>query len=91
MKVKISLLNVLRELLGEEFEFKIEGEITLKEFIEKLCEKDERIREYFFINGEFRGDILILKNGTSINFLNGMETKLRDEDELIILPASAGG
>ncbi len=91
MKVKISLLNVLRDLLGEEFEFKIDGEITLKEFIEELCKKDERIREYFFINGEFRGDLLILKNGTSINFLEGMDTKLKDSDELMILPASAGG
>jgi len=41
--------------------------------------------------GELRRFISIYVNGEDIRFLHGKETKLKDGDEILIVPAIAGG
>ncbi len=42
-------------------------------------------------NQEIKGFIKILVNGKEIQFLNGLNTKLRNGDKVAIAPAIAGG
>jgi molybdopterin synthase sulfur carrier subunit len=48
---------------------------------DRLCEKDGKVRR--FVN--------IYVNDEDIRFLQSLETPVRDEDELSIIPAIAGG
>lgn len=48
---------------------------------ERLCDEQGRIRR--FVN--------IYVNGDDIRFLNGLETPVKDGDEVSIVPAIAGG
>ena len=49
-------------------------------------------RDLFFeSNQKLKQDIFILKNGKAIKFLDGLETKLEDNDEISVLPPIAGG
>jgi len=44
-----------------------------------------------FEDGELREYLTILRNGTDITHLDGLETTLEDGDELSIFPPVAGG
>lgn len=59
----------------------LETEKQFPGLLERICDSEFQVR--LFIN--------IYVNGESIQFLNGMETKLRDGDEVSIVPAIAGG
>jgi len=48
---------------------------------ERLCDED----------GELRRFINVFVNGEDARFLEGLETAVRDGDELSIIPAMAGG
>lgn len=48
---------------------------------ERLCDEQGRVRR--FVN--------IYVNGDDIRFLNGIETSVKDGDEISIVPAIAGG
>lgn len=42
-------------------------------------------------NGEFNKFILVYLNGEDIRFLDGINTTVKDGDEISIIPAMAGG
>ena len=42
-------------------------------------------------NGEILTHVRIMVNGQAINFLEGMETPLKDGDEVLVLPPVSGG
>ena len=94
MTVKVSFLSVLaRAAGGKEFTENIENGATLEsvlaairsrsneEFGNVIYDPDSKLNEY----------ILILVNGTDFRSLEGLATALVDGDEIVILPAIAGG
>ena len=48
-------------------------------------------RELYDEEGKLRKIYRILVNGKSIHILNGFQTKLEEEDMVVIMPAVAGG
>lgn len=67
---------------------------TLKELGEVLSERyGEKFRnEYFDATGTAVGErTIILVNGRRVEFLNGINTELKDEDTVQIFPVVAGG
>jgi len=47
---------------------------------------------YFSADGnDFGDEVIILVNGRRAEFLNGMETELKDTDTVLIYPVVAGG
>ena len=67
---------------------------TLKELGEVLSDRyGEKFRnEYFDATGTAIGErTIILVNGRRVEFLNGINTELKDEDTVQIFPVVAGG
>lgn len=59
----------------------------LKELCQDLAIRNALLDE----KHEIKSDITILKNGREIKFLDGMETILKDGDEIAIFPLVSGG
>lgn len=90
--VRIKIHNPLRELLGEEVGIKLGEEgSTLREVLEELCHSHVEARKWLFTGDEISGDLIVLINDTGMNFLGYGEARVKDEDEILILPAIAGG
>lgn len=91
MAIKVRIPAPLQKITQNKSEVEIEASsITellegldgrYKGFKERICEKDGEIRR--FIN--------IYVNNEDIRFLQGENTKLKDGDEVSIIPAIAGG
>lgn len=91
MAVKVRIPTPLRKLTNGSDEVTAEGS-NVAEIIEDLERNypglKERICEE---SGKLRRFVNIYLNDEDIRFKNNMETQLRENDELSIIPAIAGG
>jgi len=89
--VTVKLFANLRELAGTR-ELKVEAS-TIEEVLKKLIEKfGESFRKELFVEGnKIRDEYLLLLNGKNFEFLDGLKTKLKDNDVIAILPPVGGG
>jgi len=89
--VKVKIPGPLRKLAGGKDEIHVEAK-NLKEVIDKLGEINPEIKARLIDeNGEIRRFINIYVNNEDIRFLKGIETELKEGDEISIIPAIAGG
>jgi molybdopterin converting factor small subunit len=94
MAIIVKFIGSLRNFFEEGNEtFDYETDITIKELINLIINTKPNIRELLISpqNDEFRLNSLILVNGVEISVLNGLETKLFDEDEITLIPVIHGG
>jgi len=71
----------------------LENAVSLREVVNKLIEEQPKLRRAL-IDPELddpRTNVLMLVNGKEIGVLNGLETKLKDGDELVLIPVVHGG
>lgn len=71
----------------------LENAVSLREVVNKLIEEQPKLRRAL-IDPELddpRTNVLMLVNGKEIGVLNGLETKLKDGDELVLVPVVHGG
>lgn len=90
-KVKITFYGALVHVTGEK-EVEVKGS-TVKEALDRLTQKygdgfEERI---FDTLGNPRRFINIYVNGKDIRFLNRLDTRLKRQDKVLIIPAVGGG
>jgi molybdopterin synthase sulfur carrier subunit len=91
MAIKIRIPTPLRRLCEGKEIVEVEGK-NLREALENLEKKYPGFRERLFdTNGELRRFVNIFVNEEDIRFLNGLNTPLKDGDEVSIIPAIAGG
>jgi molybdopterin synthase sulfur carrier subunit len=67
--------------------------VSLREVIKKIVEEQPKLKRAL-IDPELddpRTNSIILVNGKEINVLDGLDTKLKDGDELILIPVVHGG
>lgn len=67
---------------------------TLRALGEELCDKfGARFRDEFFApGGTALGErVIVMVNGRRVEFLEGLDTALRDTDTILIFPVVAGG
>ncbi len=89
--VKVKIPQVLQKLTDNKNEVEVDGK-NIKEIIEYLEEKYKGIKERICDeNGKIRRFINIYVNGEDIRFINGEMTEVKDGDEVLIIPAIAGG
>jgi molybdopterin synthase sulfur carrier subunit len=89
--VKVKIPGPLRKLVGGKDEIEVEAK-TIKEVIEKLGEINPEIKARILDeNGEVRRFINIYLNNEDIRFLKGINTDIKNGDEISIIPAIAGG
>ncbi len=91
MAVKLRIPTPLRRLSGGASELSVEG-ATVTEVLETL-ERDhpgfhDRIYDE---SGEIRRFVNIYVGGEDIRFLKGVETPVKEGEEISIVPAVAGG
>lgn len=91
MAVKVKIPNVLKNFTNGQLEVIIEAE-DISELIDKMEQEYKGIKERICDEeGNIRRFINIFVNGEDIRFLDVENTKLKDGDEVSIIPAIAGG
>ncbi|MBS7616607.1 MoaD/ThiS family protein [Candidatus Bathyarchaeota archaeon] len=94
MNLTVRFVGSLRGISGKsKITLKLDKETVLTQVIKKLT-KDFPMLEKALIDfeqGELRPNTLILVNGKEISVLKGLETMLRDGDEVVFVPVSHGG
>ena len=95
MKVSVRLFTTLRELAGkgkETLEFSAEV-VAVKMVLEELAKQHgQAFREYLFNEkGKVREHLQLLVNGRSVDFLEELETRLKEGDQVAIVPPVGGG
>jgi sulfur-carrier protein len=95
IKVKIHTILTLKKVLGQrEFEISIKEESTVRDLLSWMIQQwGDDLSPHLFSPGgdQLLPHIRLLVNGQDIQFLNGVGTILRDNDELTILPMLTGG
>ena len=92
MRVKVKFLAHFRELFGGEVT-EVEGaKITdIRNLLELLCNSPERREAIFDRTGALSPEVLVMSNGRQIQFLNGVQTALGNEDVVVLAPRVYGG
>jgi molybdopterin synthase sulfur carrier subunit len=91
MAVKLRIPTPLRRLAGGASELSVEGS-TVKEALEALERDYPGFRERLYDeSGEIRRFVNIYVAGEDIRFLKGVDTPLKEGEEVSIVPAVAGG
>ncbi len=96
MKIKVKPFLTLRKAMGDQALLEIEAEgITIKGILEELCNRfGQTVKDMIFDRDNRIGskDIRILVNGRNYNHLpRGLDTELKEGDEICIFPLIAGG
>jgi molybdopterin synthase sulfur carrier subunit len=91
MKIKIKAFATLRNLLGKEHIVELGEDSRVKDLLDRLCAENKGIYSLLFDSDGLKDEINILVNGKNISALNGIQTKLENEDEIALFPAAIGG
>lgn len=97
MKVTVKFIGPFKNLTGVEkicINLNSERGQTISNLIQTLIEmygKKFADRTLEHQGGKLRPGVLILKNDVEIGVLNGLETSIKDGDEVTFIPVSHGG
>jgi len=94
MEVTVRFVGVFRSISGKkELTIKFRERDTVKTVIMKIIEELPGLKRALIDPGleDPRPNTLILVNGREISVLNGLETVLKDGDELVFVPVLHGG
>ena len=94
--MRVRLVGVLRNLAGRDsLEIEIQEDRTVAQVVEKLIDLVGRTEfEAAVIDRDLNdptSNTLIIVNEKEINALNGLKTRLKDTDEIVLIPISHGG
>jgi len=93
-KVTARFFTTLREITGKKEELVEFSKIaTINSLLKQLSRKyGKDFDDYMFDElGDVRGHLQILVNGKSITAMGGLKTKLKEGDQVAILPPVGGG
>lgn len=94
LKINIKVFANLGEILGfNSLEINVPSE-TVGKLIGFISNKYDQKFEKLLIDsetGELRKSYIVLVNGRNINFLNGLKTVLKNDDEIAVFPPTGGG
>lgn len=94
MNLTIRLVGSLRSAVGRsKITLKLNGEKRLHEIINIIVKEFHETKRVLVDPelGDPRPNTLIIINGKEISVLNGLETVVKDGDEVILVPVSHGG
>ena len=90
MAVEVRIPTILRTYTGGEKAVSADGS-TLAEIVETLEANHPGIKERLVENGDLRRFVNVYVNDEDVRFTGGLETKVDDGDQVVVLPAVAGG
>ncbi|NJE10434.1 ubiquitin-like small modifier protein 1 [Thermococcus sp. MAR1] len=93
--MRIKFYATFREMVGRK-EVEVHGVKTVRELIEYLSkhyspEIKKQLLETERVNEDKPVDGMILVNGHNVLHLNGLDTELKEDDEVHIFPPAGGG
>ena len=92
--MRVRLLGIFRKACGQEYiSVRMNGPASVIQIIHKIAESSPELRRVL-IDPELRDprpNALILVNGREISALEGLETLIRDRDEVVLIPVTHGG
>ncbi|MEM2936963.1 MAG: MoaD/ThiS family protein [Candidatus Bathyarchaeia archaeon] len=94
MVVTVKFLGSLRNISGKsKITLKFETPVPLREAVKKIIEELPALRRALIDQelGDPRPNSLIIVNGREISILDGLETMLKDGDEVVFVPVLHGG
>jgi len=95
MNITVKFFASLREITGKKDEvFSLNDGLLVEDFIKILIDKYGPEFKYYIYDEEkksLKQDIQFLINGRNVFTLNGLKTKLKDGDQIAILPPVGGG
>ena len=96
LRVRVKLYGVLKTAARiENLEFDLDMSATVRQLVRKLVDTVARTEfEAHLIDADLkdpRPNALIMVSGTEVGALNGLDTVLRDGDEIVFLPVAHGG
>jgi molybdopterin synthase sulfur carrier subunit len=89
--VRVLTFSNVKHIIGKKL-FSMEAN-NIENLLEQLINKygTPLKQELYDEEGKFRKIYRVLVNGRNIHILNGFQTKLKEEDMVVIMPAIAGG
>lgn len=94
MVVSVKFIGSFRGISGKDgLRLKFGRSVSLRTLVKKTVEKLPMLKSSLIDpeSGEPRRTILVLVNGKEISVLNGLETRVKDEDEVVFVPVVHGG
>ena len=94
MTLTVKFIGALRHISNKtHLTLDFQEGMSLKELLKKLCQEMPQLEKTFTDQtlDDSRSNALILVNGREISVLNGLETKLKDGDEIVFVPVVHGG
>jgi len=92
MKVKVRLFGDVSESVGSKHTVELPENTSVLSLTNRLQRDSGHTRGGHL--GDFKvggADLAIIVNGKNIELLEGVETKLRDDDDVVIMPFVVGG
>ena len=92
MKLKIKFLKPFSDAVDKsELEFNFNG-ITLKELLQRLVDRYPKLKtEFYTLNDDLSDHVCIIINDKPTSALNGLETELKNGDEILFFIPISGG
>jgi len=94
IKVKVKFFTTLREIVDKkEEQIELSRSVTVEALLRQLSKKyGKDFEDYIYDElGNIRGHLQFLINGKSTTALQGLKTKLKENDQVAILPPVGGG
>lgn len=94
MIVSVKFVGSFRGISGKDnLTLKFGRAVSLTALVKKTVEQLPKLKSSLIDpeSGEPRRSMLVLVNGKEISVLNGLETRVNDEDEVVFVPVVHGG
>jgi sulfur-carrier protein len=90
MPVEVRIPTILRTYTGGEKAVDASGE-SLSALIDDLEANHPGLKDRLIENGDLRRFVNVYVNDEDVRFLGGLEAPVSDGDQVVVLPAVAGG
>lgn len=94
MTIKVKFIGPLRHVSGaSELALDLQHQVSIRELMWEITKELPVLTESLIDqqHKDNRPNVLIIVNGKEIGVLNGLETNLQDEDEVVLVPVVHGG
>ena len=93
--VEVKFLGIFQRLSGKKrFKLKLEEPATVRKLVMNLTETFSSEFKQVLVDsqlGDPRPNALILVGGKEVSVLQGLETEVRDSEEIVLVPVVHGG
>ena len=90
MAIEVRIPTILRTYTDGEKAVSAEG-ASLSALIDDLEANHPGLKERLIENGDLRRFVNVYVNDEDVRFIGGLEAELSDGDQVVVLPAVAGG